>query len=489
MSDDVQFSESDYNLGATSPDDGQGLAIIGMCTGSLAVAKPTRVRRIADVIELATAGPLVCVAAILIEHLGMPVTLVNSGVTTNGSYGTITKSISGTSDVTGSSGTLPKDSFDVKVIFTVGGTVGTAGIKYTYSLDGGLTTSPEQSLGTATSITLPGSTVFDLESTETVVANDYFTCRTAAPKWNDSQMTDAITALSQYQQPWEAGLILGPATATNVANIETSAASLLQMGSPKTFFTDFRRRNVSGETRTQYITAFGTEFGSTSCKFTSIGADVVKVLSSESVYGSMKWRLKRQISVALALRAMQIRPGQDPAHVRLGPLPSAFQIAANDGNPDDHDEFLFPGLDALRASSLRSRLGRPGVYIKNHRIKSSPGSDFEFVQHRRCMNVAERVATNKLELCSSQDVLVNRKTGYILEAEALAIENEVNAALREALVKTGDVTSAKWKCSRTDNLLSTKTLNGDLQIVPKAYIKTINGKASFYNPALNVVES
>jgi len=490
MSEDVTFSESDYNLGATSAADTPGLAIIGNCSGDLAVATPTRVRRIADVIDLCESGPLCSIAALLIDHLGSSVILVNSGQTTAGSYGTITKSISGTTDVTGNATTKPVDQFDVVVTVVTGGTVGTTGIEYTYSLDGGLTTSQTQSLGTATSITLPGDAKFDLESAETLVAGDSFTCRTEAPKWNDAQMTAAITALQNYQQPWEGAFILGPITATNVANIETSGTALFNAGDPKWFLTDFRRRNVSGETRAQYLTAYQTAFASTPCKFTSIGYDVVKALSSESVYGSSKWRIKRQMSVLAALRIMSIRPGKDPAHVRLGPMPPAFQIALADGNPDDHDERLFPGVDALRGSSLMSRgPSKPGVYIKNVRIHSAAGSDFEFIQHRRVMNVAERVATEKLELCSGQDVLVNRKTGYILEAEALAIENEVNAALRTALVKPGDVTSARWVCSRSDNLLSTKTLNGELQIIPKAYIKAIVGKASFYNPALNVVES
>jgi hypothetical protein len=38
--------------------------------------------------------------------------------------------------------------------------------------------------------------------------------------------------------------------------------------------------------------------------------------------------------------------------------------------------------------------------------------------------------------------------------------------------------------SRTDNILSTGTLTGDLRVVPLAYTKTINLTAGFSNPAL-----
>ncbi len=486
MSEDVTFSESDNNLGVVATSEGQKIAIIGNCTGSLAVATPIQLARIADVISECGSGPLVEAASLIIDHTGLDVILCNPGVTTAGSYGSVTKVGTGTSVITANVST-PKDAFDVKVIWITGGTIGVTGITYKYSLDGGLNYTPELSLGTATAISLPADVGFDLAA-GTIVAGDTFTCRTVAPKWNDSQMTAAIAALANFGIHWDMALILGPITATNVANIETSGTTLFNAGDPKMFLTDFRRRNVSGETEAQYATAYNTEFASTACKYTSIGADVVKCLSSTSVYASQKWRIKRQISIAVAVKALLGKPGQDAAWVRKGALPPAFQIVAADQNPDDHDERANPGLDAYRATTLMTRRRRAGVYVKNWRIKSAAGSDFEFAQHRLVMNIAERIAIDKLELAASQAVLVNKKTGKIKEEEALAIENEVNAALYEALVKTSNVTDVRWKCSRTDNILSTKTLNGDLQLIPLAYIKAIRGKASFFNPALQVVE-
>ncbi|MFT3773010.1 MAG: DUF2586 family protein [Minicystis sp.] len=88
-----------------------------------------------------------------------------SSVTKTGT-GTFVATVSGT----------PTDNYEVVLIFTVGGTIGSAGISYKYSLDGGTTFTTPTTLGTATTITLAstGLTV-NLTATQTVVTNDQIT--------------------------------------------------------------------------------------------------------------------------------------------------------------------------------------------------------------------------------------------------------------------------------------------------------------------------
>ena len=75
---------------------------------------------------------------------------------TAGVYGSITVTSQGAGiTVTGDGTTKPGDYWNPLVEWTVGGTIGTTGIKYRYSLDGGNKFSGERELGTDTSITLP----------------------------------------------------------------------------------------------------------------------------------------------------------------------------------------------------------------------------------------------------------------------------------------------------------------------------------------------
>jgi hypothetical protein len=74
---------------------------------------------------------------------------------TEGEYGTLGDDIAGSIEIEADETVLPEDDLEVIVQFTTGGTLGTAGIKYKYSLDGGRKFSGTIALGTATSITLP----------------------------------------------------------------------------------------------------------------------------------------------------------------------------------------------------------------------------------------------------------------------------------------------------------------------------------------------
>lgn len=74
----------------------------------------------------------------------------------------------------------PTDGLDVVLTFTIGGTTGSAGIKYTLSTDGGFTTGPEVALGTATSITI-GGVAIALGTAKLVVATDFATWWTEPP--------------------------------------------------------------------------------------------------------------------------------------------------------------------------------------------------------------------------------------------------------------------------------------------------------------------
>jgi hypothetical protein len=103
------------------------------------------------------------------------------------------------------------------------------------------------------------------------------------------------------------------------------------------------------------------------------------------------------------------------------------------------------------------------------------------------INLAKTVVRSYLEERVNEEILVDSTTGYILEEEALEIEAGANAALRGALLTKPKASAANLTVSRTDNLLSTKTMNCSCRVTPLAYPEFIEVEIGFENPAIQAV--
>lgn len=143
------------------------LVIVGPCAaGPLNTMVP--VNNKATVLSTFSHGPIVEAAAYAlgyeVDRLFMVRT--DTALGTPGAYGTV--GVDGTGfNAVADTVVLPADDLEVVVEFANAGTVGIAGIRYRYSLDGGRKFSGEIALGTATSITLPlGGGKFNLYPNE-----------------------------------------------------------------------------------------------------------------------------------------------------------------------------------------------------------------------------------------------------------------------------------------------------------------------------------
>ena len=150
----VSFNEQDGGLGAVSSTGKRPVAVFGPCSGGVANT-PVPYGDVKSLVADNGIGTGVEVAARIIAVYGCPVLFCKTAAATNvGSYGTIVKTGTGTSVITASSSAKPYDSYDVIVKFVTGGTVGTAGITYQWSLDNGATYSQITALGTANTISI-----------------------------------------------------------------------------------------------------------------------------------------------------------------------------------------------------------------------------------------------------------------------------------------------------------------------------------------------
>ncbi len=228
------------------------LVVIGYCTNTTdaPVAEPVPITEPSAAQTLGGEGPAVELSAAALDPNGRVslVHLVNTGASNAATYGTLAQSWANAAPpvAEADSVVLPDDDFDVKILWTVGGTVGTAGAKYRVALDNDQHYFAEQPLGTATSITLPngGGKINLLPSPATLVtlANelkvDYEAHRVltagsvhgaadatnAVSAANATDLATAITLLNDLRTQYEAhrvltaGSVHGAADATNAVS-------------------------------------------------------------------------------------------------------------------------------------------------------------------------------------------------------------------------------------------------------------------------------
>jgi len=431
-------------------------------------------------------GPLPELAAYMMQVSGNPVVCIRGNPSTTGAYGSMTLTGTGTTTPSGTSGTFPYDDYNVIVTCVVGGTLGLSGVSYTYSLDGGVTTSAIIALGTATTLVIPNSGVsIDFTHTSnTLVAGDTVTFTTTGPKLTSGDITTALEALRVSALPWE-GVIVDriDATASSAAEVgalDTWLAGLEAVGKFRFFALNARAIN-SGETEAQYLTAMTTAMASAASIRGIVGADV-----GDSVSTLTGLKLARPTSMFVMARAMGDDISTDPAYVAEGAL-SNCAILDSRGNPRHHNEAAYQGLDAIRLTTLRTIDSRTGVYCTNANIVSSPGSDYVYLQHARVMNKACELAFQALTTQLSRGIPKQAKadpnTGavYIQEGAARVLEALVQVELNAQLVTPRRVSGAKFALSRTDDLSSNQgaTLTGTIEIQALAYAKGFSVNAKF----------
>lgn len=428
-------------------------------------------------------GPLVDYAAYDINTANEPCVLCKATTSYAGAMGSITPTLLGGTSVITDNASTPYDTYNVIVTFVAGGTRGVAGITYTYTVDGGVTTSGVTALGTAVTLTIPNTGVSFALAAGTVIAGATVAVRTTRPMMNDSDITTAMTALSRTRLPFEGVLLDCSAGAGTVGVIDTILSGWEGNGVFKFALINSRYKNEPApatEDEATFAAALTTAFGSQTSIRMCVGADGAHSTSPITGYN-----LKRPTAMFLAARAMQIQIGEDPAFVGRGAV-SNCQVADPNGNPRDHDEDLFPNLDSLRLTTLRSFApgGPEGIYICNANTIAPSGSTFAYLQHIRTMNRACEIAWAELTRQLSRGFRKNLKpdpvTGVvtIFEADAAGIDALVNDALTQSM--SGQVNAFKFTLSRTDDVTAIPCIvTGVVSLQSLVYIKGFRVQAQF----------
>lgn len=385
----------------------------------------------------------------------------------------------------------PVDDFYCEITIKTGGTIGTAGILFTVSLDAGRQTGPTIALGTATSYAIPGTGVTVVfVSTKTLVAGDIIRFSTIAPLWNDAGLLAAKNALlaSGYAVTgWGGGVhVVGPATGSDASTLQTYLEALATNYVYTRAMLDGRDveppaawGGMGDETEAEWMTAIEADFSAVDAKRALCGAGHYNMTSSiaSSVAGVPRYR--RSLTWAFAARQVTLAPQRHAGRVRDGALSQIILDPTND--PSDgfvyHDERINPGLDRLtggagRFCSARTRIGYPGIYIVNPLLLAAPGSDYTFWPRGAVMDIACSIVHQTGELYINDDVrtLPAAKGGTINENDARTIEQSIGGELKDQMVSTTMISGMSVSVDRTNNVQADDFVNIAVQIEGKGYV-------------------
>jgi hypothetical protein len=502
----------------------------------------------------------------------------------------INASVAGTiSDIivtpqTGSDGLVavagnPVDTYQVIITMVRAGEVGLAPYPtFTYSLDNGNTQSPETAVPGGGVYVIPGTGVtltFSNGGTG-FKAGDIFTFVTTGATWNNTDLSNALTALLADSRQWEFIHIVGPCSAALASTVDTymttaytsrrfvfaiveardlallaqliSATNTFGMtfaggetlkidisydggntyGTSTTFtFPATTYANIAALVAALNVPAFtqglfsvgsiantlvlsipnnqGLTIMKVDASSTGIGGGLIQYTSGQLSTGETQaaWESsliadfvnfastrvnvcagsaaifsqatqeyrRRNCGSLVAARSALIPVSEDLGNVQRGPLPDILNRLPNGQPGIFHDEYVSPGLDAARFTTLRTIPGIQGYYITNGRMMAPNGSDFTYEQYRRVMDEAETLLNAAATKFINTTVRTNKIGGTIYEVDARKIEKNIYAYMFGNMRQ--DVSNIGVVVDRNNNVYSTLTINITANVQPFGYAKFI----------------
>jgi len=510
----ITFNVQDFGLGAVPPGLGNICAVVGQTsTGTANV--PVLTSSSTTIATTFGVGPAAELASDICS-LGQTVMLIKAAQGTAGKIQTYSAGIhTGTGPAASAAfaaftGT-PNDDYQFQITIITGGVTGAvnSGIVLALSLDAGRTTFQTVNLGASLTIAPPGGPssyncgiTVTLITAQTLVAGDTYLWYACAPQSGAGNVASALATIvtnpTVIQYVFSTDVTGGTATlgtpidfagsgiGSTVAGLDTNCTTLFGQ---KRFIrmlaagSDVFLGGASTETELQWITRMTSDANANSSLRVGVTAghyNTVSSITQSQIRRPLLWPAAKK----LATNAIQT----DLGRVIDGSIPSVVIPSAKDAYVY-HDESVNAGLDTARYLTAWSIIGRPGLYIKNGNLMAPPGSDFHWIQIGAVVDAACVAWYNYAAPLQGTSVRANSKTGFILESDARKIEIGGQAAESDALITPGAVSSTTVTLSRTDNILSTSTINATIAIVPLGYIKAIVTTVQLVNPAIAAVGS
>lgn len=392
----------------------------------------------------------------------------------------------------------PIDDYEIVLEWLVGGTVGTTGASYRYSLDGGRKWSPAKSLGTATSVELKDA-VRDDETVSTGVTvalaagtlavGDKAEANAFGPSYQAADATAAIDVLMTAQLSWRFFHFSGWLSRTAIASIASKVQDLAASNAVKHTFVLFTARpKGTFEKASNWEARLVAEFAGFGDRRTGVGAGMARVTCP--ITGRAN---RRTIMLPVVARVVSKTLQVDPGRKLDGALGTDVQLHDDDHLLVEHDASFSSTLHAARFITLRTYYDEAGIWCTRGNLMCPEGSDFNRIAYRAVMDLGTTVFNRVMMIqiqnhlavnppANAYNAIPNAIPGALREPDARKIDRELITALKAALVDTGYASAVQARVSRTDNFLSTGKLTAQVRITPLGYVDSFEGDIAFTNP-------
>jgi hypothetical protein len=451
------------------------IALVG-CSSAGAVDTPTKVFTPSQLVATFGQGPLVELAAMVLDLAGGPVVVCRATTATAGSAGSATRAGSGASPMTAAVSGTPVDAASIKIKVTrAGATLQALTAAVRVSLDGGQTYAEEQPVPASGAVVcgLSGVTVTFTDSSDTLqlYVDNTYTVACTAPVWDTTGLGTALAALKAAAPSLahDGVVVVGDVDATSFPAVKTSHDALIAASKPRWLLCNARDQDVAGsESEGTWV---GVLAGA-SPGFAGLNANLIAVsaghcsLDSRALGGI--WR--RPVSWPIAVRLASIAPQRHPGCALDGALP-----IRTDGLYHDLSAAALQTLDAQGFLGAQSLEGLSG-YIATAKTRAPAGSDFGTLMRARVMVYATRIAMARMVREVNVERLAN-DDGTIAEIEAAAIEEAVSSYLSQELANPaasrGYASAVSVVIDRSVNIVTTERLAFRLRVTPLGYSTAI----------------
>lgn len=432
-----------------------------------------------------TYGPTWTTAATVIVP-GVPFHTLAFGAGTAVTGDVITISVlTGAGTLTSGSGTLavthsaasPVDAYSAIITIT---TVGGLGVgMFTYSLDGGVTTSQPYLIPGSGTFSVPDGSdpnkagnasaglMWTFSGTFTV--GDTYSHTSTSASYNTTDLTNAFNALAADSR-WTSGNglhIVGPAASSAAAATLLASLDVLMASAAASYKFNRAMIEVPTDTDANILSAFA------SSSSTRVGAAPGFEKQTSSINGRVQSRSAAWHAMA---RAGSVSASEPLGRVASGSLPGVVSLV--------RDEAVTPGLDAGRFTTLTSIVGRNGFYITGPgRLMAPGGSDFTYWPYGRVIDLVSYFGRLAFLNFLNDTVRVN-SDGTIAEKDARRMEQYADQYIRAGVA--GQISDLFVQISRTNNVLSTQQVLPTVRAVPLGIAIFINVDIGFTNTALTV---
>lgn len=356
----------------------------------------------------------------------------------------------------------PYAAYVVVVRVVKGGTVGAAGVKLEYSLNGGASYQPPVSIGASDSLVLPNTGLEVEFAAGTLVAGETYAFTTPAPTWQIADVVLALDKIKRSRLPIDCVALAGAASASDVLQFSNAIAALKPFGKHLWGLAEVRMPNA-GETDAVYAAAIDAAF-TTATNNVAVAAFAARVPSA------ITGILERRTPLYGSINDLTPETVSENAAAIDGHAANAF-LTDDLGNEIEHNALYDESLTD-RFLVYRTWPGQAdGVYLTWARLLSTPGSSFQLILHRRIVNRAEQIS-DRFMAGQVHRPLAAKPDGTITESDAKRIETGLIADLRSGLA--GDVSAVRYVLDRTKVITTVPSqIEGDLYVQPFGYPDTI----------------